>query len=245
MAGKKNYKVTALIPAAGMGKRMGKDRQKQFLMFGDMPVLAHTLKVFEGVDEVTEIIVIAPKGEEGFCLDKIIEKYRIHKVTKVIAGGKERQDSVYNGLKLLSDDTDFVIVHDGVRPFVSGDVIKQGIEFAKSFDGVVAGIPAKDTVKRVSDDMFVEATMNRAHLWLIQTPQTFKYKIINEAYNKAYINDYYGTDDSSLVERLGYKIKVIMDSYENIKITTPEDMLFAEMIYKNRFGKLTMYRGKG
>ncbi len=234
MAGKKNDRVAVLIPAAGMGKRMAKDRQKQFLMFGDMPVLAHTLKVFEGVDEVTEIIVIAPKGEEGFCLDKIVEKYRIHKVTKVIAGGKERQDSVYNGLKLISDDTDFVIVHDGVRPFVTKDIIKRSIELVREFDGVVAGIPAKDTIKRVSDDMFVEATMNRAHLWLIQTPQTFKYKIINEAYNKAYINDYYGTDDASLVERLGYKIKVIMDNYENIKITTAEDMLFAEMIYKNR-----------
>ena len=244
MTSKKNDKVAALIPAAGMGKRMGKDRQKQFLMLGDMPVLAHTLKAFEGIDEVREIIVIAPKGEEGFCLDKIVEKYRIHKVTKVIAGGRERQDSVYNGLKLVSDDTDFVIVHDGVRPFISKDIIKRSIELAKEADGVVAGVPAKDTIKRVSNDMFVEATMNRQHLWLIQTPQTFKYKIINEAYNKAYINDYYGTDDASLVERLGYKIKVIMDSYENIKITTPEDMIFAETIYKSRFGNLTMYRGK-
>ncbi|MBI5043111.1 MAG: 2-C-methyl-D-erythritol 4-phosphate cytidylyltransferase [Nitrospirae bacterium] len=234
MVSKKNDKVVALIPAAGMGKRMAKDRQKQFLMFGDMPVLAHTLKVFEGVDEVNEIIIIVPRGEEEFCLAKIVEKYKIHKVTKVIAGGKERQDSVYNGLKLVPDDTAFVIVHDGVRPFVSRDVIKQSIEFAKRFDGVAAGVPAKDTIKRVSNDMFVEATMKRQHLWLIQTPQTFKYKIINEAYNKAYINDYYGTDDASLVERLGYKIKVIMDSYNNIKITTPEDMLFAEMIYKNR-----------
>ncbi|MBI5180904.1 MAG: 2-C-methyl-D-erythritol 4-phosphate cytidylyltransferase [Nitrospirae bacterium] len=234
MAGKKNDKVAVLIPAAGMGKRMGKDRQKQFLMFGDMPVLAHTLKVFEGIDEVNEIIIIVPRGEEEFCLTNIVERYKIHKVTKVIAGGKERQDSVYNGLKLISDDTAFVIVHDGVRPFIRKDIIKRSIELAKEADGVVAGVPAKDTIKRVSNDMFVEATMNRQHLWLIQTPQTFKYKIINEAYNKAYINDYYGTDDASLVERLGYKIKVIMDSYENIKITTPEDMIFAETIYKSR-----------
>lgn len=234
MAGKKNDKVSVLIPAAGMGKRMAKDRQKQFLMLGDMPVLAHTLKVFEGIDEVNEIIIIVPRGEEEFCLTNIVERYKIHKVTKVIAGGKERQDSVYNGLKLLSDDTAFVIVHDGVRPFIGKDIIRKSIELAKEADGVVAGVPAKDTIKRVSNDMLVEATMNRAHLWLIQTPQTFKYKIINEAYNKAYINDYYGTDDASLVERLGYKVKVIMDSYENIKITTPEDMLFAEMIYKSR-----------
>lgn len=234
MAGKKNDKVSVLIPAAGMGKRMAKDRQKQFLMLGDMPVLAHTLKVFEGIDGVNEIIIIVPRGEEEFCLTNIVERYKIHKVTKVIAGGKERQDSVYNGLKLLSDETAFVIVHDGVRPFISKDIIKRSIELAKEADGVVAGVPAKDTIKRVSNDMLVEATMNRAHLWLIQTPQTFKYKIINEAYNKAYINDYYGTDDASLVERLGYKVKVIMDSSENIKITTPEDMLFAEMIYKSR-----------
>lgn len=234
MADKKNDKTAVLIPAAGMGKRMGKDRQKQFLMLGDMPVLAHTLKVFEGIDEVNEIIIIVPRGEEEFCLINIVERYKMHKVTKVIAGGKERQDSVYNGLKLISDDKDFVIVHDGVRPFISREVIKQSIELAKRFDGVVAGVPAKDTIKRVSNDMLVEATMNRAHLWLIQTPQTFRYKIINEAYNKAYINDYYGTDDASLVERLGYKVKVIMDSYENIKITTPEDILFAEMIYKSR-----------
>lgn len=234
MVRKNNDKVVALIPAAGMGRRMAKDRQKQFLVLGDMPILAHTLKVFEGIEEVTEIIVIAPKGEEGYCLDKIVEKYRIHKVSKVVAGGRERQDSVYNGLKLISDDAAFVIVHDGVRPFVSSDIIKQSIEFAKRFDGVAAGIPAKDTIKRVSDDMFVEATMNRSHLWLIQTPQTFKYKIINEAYNKAYIDDYYSTDDASLAERLGYRIKIIMDNYENIKITTPEDMIFAETILKSR-----------
>ncbi len=236
VANKKKERVVALIPAAGMGRRMVKDKKKQYLILGNRPVLVHTLQVFEGIDEVNEIIVIAPSGEEEYCLDEIVEKYRIHKVTKVVPGGKERQDSVYNGLKFVSDNTTFVIVHDGVRPFVSRDIIKQSIDLCREADGVVAGVPARDTIKRVAKDMFVEATMNRAHLWLIQTPQTFRYKIISEAYNKAYVDDFRGTDDASLVEHLGYnyKIKVIMDSYDNIKITTPFDMIFAEMIYKNR-----------
>lgn len=234
LADKKKQRVVALIPAAGMGKRMGKEKKKQYLFLGDRPVLVHTLKAFEGIDEVNEIILIAPVGEEGYCLNEIVEKYSIHKVTKIVPGGKDRQDSVYNGLKFISNDTACVIVHDGVRPFVNSDIIKQSIDLCAKVDGVVAGVPARDTIKRVAKDMFVEATMNRAHLWLIQTPQTFRYKIISEAYNKAYIDDFRGTDDASLVERLGYKIKVIMDSCDNIKITTPFDMIFAEMIYKNR-----------
>ncbi|MBI5182289.1 MAG: 2-C-methyl-D-erythritol 4-phosphate cytidylyltransferase [Nitrospirae bacterium] len=220
-----------------MGKRMGKDGKKQFLLLGDMPVIAHTLKVFEGIDEVNEIIVIAPAGEEEFCLNEIVEKYRIHKVTKVVPGGKERQDSIYNGLRFVPTETTCVVIHDGVRPFVSCGAIRQSIRLSKEADGVIAAVPAKDTIKRVSKDMFVEATMNRAQLWLIQTPQTFKYKIINEAYNKAYLDNFRGTDDAALVERLGYKIRVIQDSYDNIKITTADDMIFAEMIYKSRRGK--------
>lgn len=237
LSAKKNDKVVALIPAAGMGKRMGKEGKKQFLLLGNMPVLAHTLKVFEGIDEVNEIIVIAPAGEEGFCLNEIVEKYRIHKVTKVVPGGKERQDSIYNGLRVVSNETACLIIHDGVRPFVSRDTIKKSIELSKEADGVIAGVPVKDTIKRVSKDMFVEATMNRSQLWHIQTPQAFKYKIINEAYNKAYLDNFRGTDDAALVERLGYKIRVIQDNYDNIKITTPDDMIFAEMIYQSRRGK--------
>lgn len=222
-------KVTALIPSAGLGKRMGIEKPKQFLAINGLPILFYTLRVFESTPEINEISLIIHKGEEGYC-QKIIEEHCLKKVLKIVFGGKTRQDSVYNGLKEVDSDTTMVVIHDGVRPFVTEDIIKKSIMAARYSDGAVAAIPVRDTLKYVSEKGIIDRSINRSNLWLAQTPQTFRLEIIREGYQKAYIDNFFGTDDASLVERLGYKVKVVEGSYANIKITTSDDIILAQKI---------------
>ncbi len=227
-------KVTALIPAAGMGRRMGKAVAKQFLPLGDKPMLAHTLLAFQRASEVDEIIPILSKEDMESCLRDVIEQYHITKVRTLVVGGKERQDSVMNGLQKLEKDASIVLVHDGVRPFVTHDMIRESIEIARKGECVAVGVPLKDTVKEVDDKHMVRHTLERNRLWAVQTPQTFPVKILKRAYEESYKHKAYGTDDAVLVERAGGKVRIIMGSYENIKITTPEDLLLAEEILKRK-----------
>ena len=227
-------KVTALIPAAGMGKRMGKAVAKQFLPLGDKPMLAHTLLVFQRSSVIDEIIPILSEEDMENCLRDVIEQYHITKVKTLVVGGKERQDSVANGLQKLEKDALIIMVHDGVRPFVTNEMIKESIEFAKKGECIVVGVPIKDTIKEVDDKRIVRNTLERSRLWAIQTPQTFPVKILKRAYEESYKCNAYGTDDATLVERVGGKVRVIMGSYDNIKITTPEDLILAEEILKGR-----------
>ncbi len=227
-------KVTALIPAAGMGRRMGQAVAKQFLPLGDKPMLAHTLLVFQRASEIDEIIPILSKEDMESCLRDVIEQYHITKVKTLVVGGKERQDSVMNGLQKLEKDASVVLVHDGVRPFVTIDMISESVELAKKGECIAVGVPLKDTVKEVDDKRIVRHTLERSRLWAIQTPQTFPVKILKRAYDESYKHRAYGTDDAMLVERAGGKVRVIMGSYENIKITTPEDLILAEEILKRR-----------
>jgi 2-C-methyl-D-erythritol 4-phosphate cytidylyltransferase len=226
--------VTALIPAAGMGKRMGKAVAKQFLPLGDKPMLAHTLLVFQRASEIDEIIPILSQEDMETSLREVIERYHITKVKTLVVGGKERQDSVANGLKKIEKDTSIVLVHDGVRPFVTPEMIRDVVDHAKKGVCVTVGVPIKDTIKEVDDAGFVRSTLERSRLWAIQTPQAFPVKILKRAYEESYARRVYGTDDAMLVERAGGKVHVIMGSYENIKITTPEDLLVAEEILKRR-----------
>ncbi len=226
--------VTALIPAAGMGKRMGQAVSKQFLPLGDRPMLAHTLLAFQRAALVDEIIPILSKEDMENCLREIIERYHITKVKTLVVGGKERQDSVYNGLMKLEDDKGAVIIHDGVRPFVTQEMIAETVEMAKKGECAAVGVPLKDTVKEVGADGWVKTTLDRNRLWAIQTPQAFPVKVLKRVYAEAYKHKFYGTDDATLVERAGARVRVIMGSYENIKITTPEDLLLAEEILKRR-----------
>jgi 2-C-methyl-D-erythritol 4-phosphate cytidylyltransferase len=228
-------KVTALIPAAGVGKRMGKSVAKQFLPLGDMPMLAHTLLAFQRTSEVDEIIPILSREDMEGCLREIIEQFHITKVKTLVVGGKERQDSVANGLQKLEKETAVVLVHDGVRPFVTPEMIREVVECAKKGECVAVGVPLKDTVKEVNEKSVVIHTLDRSRLWAIQTPQAFPLKIIQHAYAEAAKQKRYGTDDAMLVERAGGTVRVIMGSYENIKITTPEDLLLAEEILKRRY----------
>ncbi len=228
-------KVTALIPAAGVGKRMGRTVAKQFLPLGDMPMLAHTLLAFQRASEIDEIIPILSQEDMEGCLRDIIEGFHITKVRTLVVGGKERQDSVANGLHKLEKDTAVVVVHDGVRPFVTYEMIKEAVDCARKGECVAVGVPLKDTVKEVNAKSVVVHTLERSRLWAIQTPQAFPIKIIKQAYAEAVKQNTRGTDDATLVERMGNKVRVIMGSYENIKITTPEDLLLAEEILKRRY----------
>jgi 2-C-methyl-D-erythritol 4-phosphate cytidylyltransferase len=227
-------KVTVLIPAAGMGRRMGKAVAKQFLPLGDKPMLAHTLLAFQRAAEIDEIIPILSKEDMENCLRDIIEQYHITKVKTLVVGGKERQDSVMNGLKKIDKDASVVLVHDGVRPFVTAEMIRESVELAKKGECVVVGVPLKDTIKEVDDKGLVSHTLERNRLWAIQTPQAFPFKMLKRAYEESSQQRIFGTDDAMLIERTGGKVRVIMGSYENIKITTPEDLVLAEEILKRR-----------
>lgn len=225
-------KVTVLVPAAGSGTRMGKGIKKQFLLLEGRPVLAHTLHIFEDIKEISEIIPIVPQDELEHCLEDCVECQSLKKVRRVVPGGHQRQDSVYNGLKSVDPDTDVVMVHDGVRPFVTQELVEELLKALASCDGAILAVPAKDTLKEVTKDGMVRKTLDRKSCYQVQTPQAFRYQALKSAFEKAYADGFYGTDEASLVERCGGKVKVVMGSYSNIKITTPEDMVMAEALLK-------------
>jgi 2-C-methyl-D-erythritol 4-phosphate cytidylyltransferase len=227
-------KSIALIPAAGMGKRMGKAVAKQFLFLGDKPVLAHTLLAFQRSSDIDEIIPILSEDDMESCLRDVIEAFHVTKVRTLVVGGKERQDSVYNGIRKLEKDAAVVLVHDGVRPFVTTDMIKECVSSARRGESVAVGVPLKDTVKEVDEHGIVRMTLDRNRLWSIQTPQAFPAEVLRKAYEESFKRQQYGTDDATLVERAGNKVRVIMGNYENIKITTPEDLILAEEILKRK-----------
>ncbi|BBA71789.1 2-C-methyl-D-erythritol 4-phosphate cytidylyltransferase [Geobacter sulfurreducens] len=226
--------VFALVPAAGMGKRMGASINKQYLLLAGRPILAHTLSVFEGASFVDGIFVITPEDEIPFCRDQVVERYGFTKVRGIVAGGAERQHSVLNGLRAMEGtaaDDDVVLIHDGVRPFVSTDVLARATAVAREDDGALVAVPAKDTVKTVEDGI-ITGTPPRETLWLAQTPQAFRYAVIRAAHEIADAERFLGTDDAMLVERLGRSVRIVVGDYRNIKITTPEDMVLAEAFLK-------------
>ena len=222
-------KIIALVPAAGMGKRMGADINKQYLLLAGKPILAHTLQVFENAPFVDDVHVIIPAAEIPFCREQVVERYGLTKVRQIVAGGAERQHSVMNGLQALegADDDDVVLIHDGVRPFVPLRVLERAAEVASQHDGALVAVPAKDTIKVVADGIIKE-TPPREEIWLAQTPQAFRYPVIRAAHEIAAAENYLGTDDASLVERMGKDVHIVMGDYRNIKITTPEDLILAE-----------------
>lgn len=221
-------KVSAIIPAAGMGIRMGSDIPKQFLLLDGKPILHHTLSALDQCSIVDEIVLVVSAQEMGKSQPPIQDSYP--KVTKVIAGGRERQDSVYNGLHSLGSETDIVVVHDGVRPFVSADIIRETVEAARDFGAAITAIPVSDTIKKVNEEGLVERTIDRSGLWRIQTPQTFQASLLEEAFKRAQADNFYGTDEGALVEYLGREVKVVLGSEFNIKITRSEDLVLGEKI---------------
>ncbi|MDI3310542.1 MAG: 2-C-methyl-D-erythritol 4-phosphate cytidylyltransferase [Thermoanaerobacterium sp.] len=228
--------ISAIVVAAGKGRRMGTKLNKVFLKLNGKPVLYYTLNVFEKLSELNEIVLVVSNEDIDYCRREIVDKYNFKKVKRIIAGGMERQESVFNGLKAVDSRCDIVMIHDGARPFIDKATLQKGIEESKVHSAVGIAVPVKDTIKVVDDGNFVVATPDRTYLMAIQTPQIFEYKLIYEAHLKAMEDGFLGTDDTVLVERLGHKVKLVEGSYRNIKITTPEDLIISEAFLK------TIYR---
>ena len=222
-------KYTAIVLAAGSGKRMNTKVHKQYLIIQDRPVLYYSLKAFED-SAVDEIVLVVGKGEEKFCRKEIVDKYGISKVKAIVEGGKERYHSVFEGLKQTSD-ADYVLIHDGARPFVNQDIIRRCMQEVQKYQACVVGMPVKDTIKIADEEGYAKQTPDRKNVWMIQTPQTFSYALIYEAYEEMLkTEDTAITDDAMVLERIkGKKSKLIEGSYRNIKITTPEDLLIANV----------------
>jgi len=222
-----------IIPAAGQGKRMGAGKNKLLLELNNVPVLIHTLKVFEE-DEWCEgiILVIHPQDKEEFTL--LLKEHNVKKVLALVHGGKERQDSIYNALKTVKTEG-IILVHDAARPFIQKDQIHRLLNTAQKTDAAIIGVPAKDTMKTVRDNV-VKATVERSSLWVVQTPQAFRFSLLYRAYEQAAMDGFVGTDDSSLVERISHPVTMVEGDYDNIKLTTQEDLFFAHAILQKRQG---------
>lgn len=225
----KNEKCTAIVLAAGQGKRMQSKIQKQFLEIQDHPVLYYSLQCFQKSPLIRDVILVTGEGVISYCKKEIVEKYHLDKVSRVIAGGKERYDSVYAGL-LACADSDYVFIHDGARPFITEDILQRGMEGVKKTGACVIGMPSKDTIKLADSAGFIKETPNRSLVWTIQTPQIFSYSLIRKAHESIRKKDMTAiTDDAMVVEQeTGARICLAKGSYRNIKITTPEDLLIAE-----------------
>lgn len=227
-------KSVCIIVAAGTGSRMKSDKPKQFLEMEGHPLLYYTVKAWQE-SFISEIILVTSGGYLDFVKKNIVEKYGFDRVTKVITGGETRFDSVYRGL-LACEDADYVYIHDGARPCVDAGVIERAREGAKEYGACVSAVPVKDTIKVVDKEGFAMDTPERSSLWAMQTPQAFKYDIVRKAYDALADKDRTGiTDDAMVVEKSGaVKVKMVMGSYDNVKVTTPEDLRVVENIIKKR-----------
>ena len=223
--------AVAVIVAGGQGTRIEGKLPKQFLNLGDRPILAHCVQRFESCQMVDQIVLVVPEDYLGYCSEAIVDQYDFRKVKKIVCGGRERQESVYLGLKACPKSTNVVAIHDGVRPFVSPQKISESIELCEQKRAVILAVPAKDTVKRVEGNSVV-TTLDRRKLWLVQTPQVFDYSLILDAYERAIEDEFAGTDDAMLLERLGRQVTVVEGEYQNIKITTAEDLAIAEKLVR-------------
>jgi 2-C-methyl-D-erythritol 4-phosphate cytidylyltransferase len=231
-----DYRSYALIPAAGMGKRMGASINKQYLHLDGLPIVARTIAIFEQSPLIEAIYLVIPADEIPFCREHVVEACGFHKIRLIVPGGRERQNSVMNGLNAMRPDLadgDVVLIHDGVRPLIAPELLSRSIDCALSNDGALVAVQAKDTIKTVRDGIVTD-TPPREILWQAQTPQTFRFGIIYDAHRSAEQDGYMGTDDSSLVERRGGKVRIVTGDYANIKITTPEDLVLAEAFLAGR-----------
>ena len=220
--------TAAIIVAAGQGSRIGGDLPKQFQPVGGKPILVYTLQKFEDCSQIQNVVLVTSSEWVTYVAQEIVDRFDFKKIRKIVAGGNQRQDSVFAGLKALEGPPDFVAIHDSVRPFVSVKKIEAAIDACKEHGAAILAVPPKDTIKKEKDGFVVE-TPNRRVLWSVQTPQVFKYDLIMEAYEKAFNDGVYQTDDSALVERIGEKVKIVEGEHDNIKITVPMDLKWAEI----------------
>lgn len=229
----KKQPCTAIVLAAGSGKRMGTKVQKQYLELAGKPILYYSLQAFEDSPLIDDIILVTVEEQIAYCKEEIVEKYHISKVRKIVAGGKERYDSVWNGLQEV-DFGGYVFIHDGARPFVTNEIIERAYNEVIECRACVVGMPVKDTIKIADEDGYIAQTPNRKYVWQVQTPQVFETELVKAAYAKMMEQpDVNVTDDAQVVESMMYEeVKLVEGSYENIKITTPEDLEIAKIFVK-------------
>lgn len=224
-----NY--TVIMPAAGSGQRMGAGYNKLFMKLDDKPILIHTLDVFER-DSACDGVILAVKPDERVQIQSMLEQYKIRKVTAMVDGGGERQDSVAACIR-AHEKGGIVLVHDAARPFIRHAVIDELVKTADKHGAAIAGVRAKDTMKYAEAGV-VEGTVDREKLWIIQTPQAFRYTLLQQASKKAEVEGFMGTDESMLVERLGEPVQIVESTYDNVKMTTQEDLVFGEILLTRR-----------
>lgn len=229
--------VVAVVPAAGRGLRMGGSVPKQFLALGGEPLILHSLRVLQASPVIDEIILAVPQNEMEYCLAEIVANHHFTKVTKVVPGGHERQDSVRHALEATHDDVNVVLVHDAVRPFLTQRMVEEVVTTARAKGAAIIALPMKDTVKQVGADRVIERTVDRQSLWLAQTPQAFRRDWLLAAHRKAHAEGVRATDDAYLIEWYGHPVSVVEGSGENIKVTRPEDMIIGEAILAARKGR--------
>ncbi|MDF2668409.1 MAG: 2-C-methyl-D-erythritol 4-phosphate cytidylyltransferase [Paenibacillus sp.] len=224
-----------IVVAAGIGSRMGTPESKQYLVLNDKPILVHTLERFQEMELVDAIVLVVGEGDISRC-QAYMDQYGLSKVTAVVAGGADRQASVFKGIQALPEGTRWVAVHDGVRPFIGEARFRSCLTEARITGAAVLAVPVKDTIKVADATGVIQSTPDRRSLWAIQTPQAFRLDLLREAHERAIRELYTGTDDSVLVERLGVHVRIAEGTYTNIKITTPDDLLWAETI-STRYGR--------
>ena len=223
-------KNIAIITAAGLGTRMGSIQPKQYLELNGKPILCHTLEKFETAKSIDAVVLVADANSLALVKEQILKKCACQKVKWVVSGGEKRQDSVARGLKNVPLGCEIVCVHDGVRPFITAELVDRSVAEAKNHGACIVAIPVKDTIKRVDNEGRIVETVERSGLWRAQTPQTFRYDVLESAMHQAIAEDFYGTDEASLVERYGHEIYIIAGDERNIKITTREDLKIAEIL---------------
>ena len=222
--------LRVVIAAAGSGSRMGGKINKQYMLLKSRPLLAYSLDVFEKMELVDEIVIVAQAREIEYCEREVVKRFSYQKVSRVVAGGLERQDSIWAGLEELNSNTDFVAVHDGARPFVTSELIEEILKEAVRWGAAIPGVAVRDTLKQVDRDNFVRQTLDRSSVLAIQTPQIFRYCELHKAYEYAREQGVRATDDASLFEKYIGRVKVVPGDYRNLKITTPEDLAIARTI---------------
>ena len=220
----------AIIVAGGSGTRMGSHTPKQYLPLAGKPIMRHTLEVFCASSLIHSIYLVVPSSDADLCAKEIVRPLKSRKTISVVAGGDKRQDSVFNGLKAVGEGTELAVIHDGVRPFLSQQLLSRCVLGAQDHGACIAALPASETLKSGDGSGCVLGTMDRRHVYSAQTPQVFSFKQILYAHERAYSDGFYGTDDAMLMERLGMKVKIVLGSPFNIKITTPEDLRLSEAI---------------
>ncbi|MFC1895740.1 2-C-methyl-D-erythritol 4-phosphate cytidylyltransferase [Thermodesulfobacteriota bacterium] len=222
--------VACVIVAAGQGVRMRSEQRKQYMDLGGRPVLARTVDVFDACSIINDIYLVIPKGDHDFCEQSIVPPRDSCKRVVLVSGGCTRQESVYNGLTALDESTELVVIHDGVRPFVTEDDISATVRGAGAHGACVLAVPSQDTLKEVGTDRRILTTLSRQTVWFAQTPQAFRYRCILEAHERARADGFEATDDACLVERLGKTVRVVQGTKHNIKITTNQDMDLARAL---------------